>query len=138
MDRWGGDRLIAEVERLGARGLPYGDLHAELTGRIRRAFPVDAACWHGLDPDTRLLTTANPLELLAAGFITAETEAQAAGAVVASGTSARTSTRSQAWLVGARRSRSSARPHAGVRSAARGTSSSSRPSEHRTRCGPRW
>jgi DNA-binding CsgD family transcriptional regulator len=84
MDRWGGDRLIAEVERLGARGLPYGVLHAELTARIRRAFPVDAACWHGLDPDTRLLTTANPLELLSAGFITPETEALAAGAVVAS------------------------------------------------------
>ncbi len=84
MDRWGGDRLIAEVERLGARGLPYGILHAELTARIRRAFPVDAACWHGLDPDTRLLTTANPMELLSAGFITPETEAMAAGAVVAS------------------------------------------------------
>ena len=84
MDRWGGDRLIAEVERLGARGLPYGVLHAELTARIRRAFPVDAACWHGLDPHTRLLTTANPLELLSAGFLTPETEAKAAAAVVAS------------------------------------------------------
>src|SRR3954452_9477721 len=84
MDRWDGDRLIAEVERLGARGLPYGVLHAELTARIRRAFPVDAACWHGLDPDTLLLTTANPLELLSGGFLPPETEAAAAGAVVAS------------------------------------------------------
>ncbi|HEY5186750.1 MAG TPA: helix-turn-helix transcriptional regulator [Actinomycetes bacterium] len=84
MDRWGGDRLIAEVERLGARGLPYGELHEELSARIRRAFPFDAACWHGLDPETRLLTTANPVELLRAGFLTAETESMAAGAVVTS------------------------------------------------------
>lgn len=84
MTRWGGDRLIAEVERLGARGLPYGDLHAELNARLRRALPFDAACWHGLDPDTRLLTTANPIELLAAGYLTPETEAMAAAAVVAS------------------------------------------------------
>jgi DNA-binding CsgD family transcriptional regulator len=84
MDRWGGDQLVSEVERLGARGLPYGVLHAELNARIRRAFAVDAACWHGLDPDTRLLTTANPMELLAAGFLTPETEAMAAGAVVTS------------------------------------------------------
>ena len=81
---WTADRLIAEVERLGARGLPYGVLHAELTARIRRAFPVDAACWHGLDPDTRLLTTANPMELLSGGFLTSETEPLAAVAVVAS------------------------------------------------------
>lgn len=84
MERWGGDRLVAEVEHLGTRGLPYGALHAELTARIRRAFAVDAACWHGLDPDTRLLTTANPVELMSAGFLTPETEAMAAGAVVAS------------------------------------------------------
>lgn len=84
MEAWAADRLVAEVERLGARGLPYGELHAELTARIRRAFPVDAACWHGLDPDTRLLTTANPLELMEGGFLTPETEAAAAGAVVAS------------------------------------------------------
>ncbi|HYN75923.1 MAG TPA: helix-turn-helix transcriptional regulator [Candidatus Limnocylindria bacterium] len=84
MERWSGDRLVAEVERVGARGLPYGELHAELAARIRRALPVDAFCWHGLDPDTRLLTTANPVELMTGGFLTAETEAMAAGAVVTS------------------------------------------------------
>lgn len=41
MDRWGGDQLLSEMERLGARGLPYGVLHAELNAQIRRAFPVD-------------------------------------------------------------------------------------------------
>ena len=75
MERWDADRLYADVERVGARGLPYAELHAELTARIRRVFPVDAACWHGLDPDTRLLTTANPVELMTAGFLTPETEA---------------------------------------------------------------
>ena len=139
MDRWGGDRLIAEVERLGARGLPYGVLHAELTARIRRAFPVDAACWHGLDPHTRLLTTANPLELLSAGFLTPETEAKAAAAVVAS-EYVREDVNTFASLAGRRSpvailsEATRGRPE----SAARGTSSTSRPSAHRTRCGLRW
>ncbi|HEY5247714.1 MAG TPA: hypothetical protein VIJ15_04565, partial [Dermatophilaceae bacterium] len=84
MEAWSGDRLVAEVERLGARGLPYGQLHEELSARIRRVLPVDAFCWHGLDPETRLLTTANPVELMRAGFLTPETEAMAAGAVVTS------------------------------------------------------
>ncbi len=84
MESWSGDRLVAEVERLGARGLPYGELHAELAARIRRVLSVDAFCWHGLDPDTRLLTTANPVELMTGGFLTQETEAQAANAVVTS------------------------------------------------------
>jgi DNA-binding CsgD family transcriptional regulator len=84
MERWDTDRLVGDVERLGARGLPYAELHEELAARIRRTFPVDAACWHGLDPDTRLLTTANPVELMTAGFLTPETEAMAAGAVVSS------------------------------------------------------
>ena len=73
MEKWSGDHLVAEVERLGARGLPYGELHAELAARMRRALPVDAFCWHGLDPDTRLLTTANPVELMTGGFLTPET-----------------------------------------------------------------
>ena len=84
MERWDTDRLASDVERLGARGLPYADLHEELAARIRRVLPVDAACWHGLDPDTRLLTTANPVELMTAGFLSPETEAMAAGAVVSS------------------------------------------------------
>ena len=84
VELWTGDRLVAEVERLGARGLPYGQLHEELAARIRRVLPVDAFCWHGLDPQTRLLTTANPVELLRAGCLTAQTEAMAAGAVVTS------------------------------------------------------
>jgi hypothetical protein len=45
---------------------------------------IDAACWHGLDPDNVLLTTANPVELLANGFLTHDTEAMAARSVLAS------------------------------------------------------
>ena len=84
MSRWDPQRLAADIERVGARGLPYGELHTELAARIRHVMPVDAFCWHGLDPDTRLLTTANPVELMTGGFLTPETEAMAAGAVVTS------------------------------------------------------
>lgn len=84
VEPWTADRLIDEVERLGSRGLAYGELHAAIGERLRRAFPVDAMCWHGLDPDTKLLTTANPVELMAGGFLTPETEASAASAVVTS------------------------------------------------------
>ena len=84
MSRWDPQRLAADIERVGARGLPYGKLHTELAARIRQVIAVDAFCWHGLDPDTRLLTTANPVELMTGGFLTPETEATAAGAVVTS------------------------------------------------------
>lgn len=84
VSRWDPLRLAADIERVGARGLPYGELHAELAARIRHVIRVDAFCWHGLDPDTRLLTTANPVELMTGGFLTLETEAMAAGAVVTS------------------------------------------------------
>ena len=77
-------RLVSEVERLGTLALPYAELHREITDRVRQVMPVDAACWHGLDPDTVLLTTADPVELLANGFLTPETEMVAAGSVLAS------------------------------------------------------
>jgi hypothetical protein len=72
------------LERLGARALPYAELHAEITERLRKVMRIDAACWHGLDPANLLLTTANPFELLNNGFLTPETEMVAAGAVLAS------------------------------------------------------
>src|SRR5262245_42558513 len=46
--------------------------------------PVDAMCWHGLDPHSGLLTTANPEELLGGNFLTPDGEAGAARAVVTS------------------------------------------------------
>lgn len=77
-------QLVAEVERLGVRALPYAELHSEITDRLRTVTKVDAACWHGIDPDNVLMTTANPVELFANGFMTAENEMVGAGAVLAS------------------------------------------------------
>ena len=68
----GAGQLVAEVQRLGARALPYAELHSEITDRLRTVMKIDAACWHGLDPDNVLLTTANPVELFANGFMTAD------------------------------------------------------------------
>jgi hypothetical protein len=76
--------LVAEVERLGTRALPYAELHREITDRLRQVLRIDAACWHGLDPDNRLPTTANPVELLANGFLTPQTEMAVARSVLAS------------------------------------------------------
>jgi DNA-binding CsgD family transcriptional regulator len=77
-------RLVAEVERLGLQALPYAELHSEITDRLRTVMKIDAACWHGLDPANVLMTTANPVELFANGFMTAENEMVGAGAVLAS------------------------------------------------------
>lgn len=84
MAQWDADRLVAEVHRLGRRGLPRDEYFSELGARLRRTIPIDAACWHGLDPHTLLLTSANPVELIEHGFITEETEPLAAGSVLAS------------------------------------------------------
>ena len=84
MAGWDTDRLVAEVERLALRGLPPDQLHSELASRIRRVVRVEAACWHGLDPHTKLLTTADPVELLQQGYLAPETEADAARVVLSS------------------------------------------------------
>ncbi len=76
--------LIADVDRLATRALSYAELHQEITDRLRRVMAIDAACWHGIDPSNQLMTTANPVELLANGFMTAETEPIAAAAVLSS------------------------------------------------------
>ncbi|HVL94698.1 MAG TPA: helix-turn-helix transcriptional regulator [Solirubrobacteraceae bacterium] len=82
--RWDANRLVAEVHVLAGRALPREEYHRELAARLRRAFDFDAACWHALDPETLLLTTAHPEELLAGGFMTPETEADVARTVLAS------------------------------------------------------
>src|SRR5687768_943596 len=84
MAEWNADRLVAEVERLALRGLPRDQLHSELASRIRRTVRVDAACWHGLDPHTLLMTTADPVELLQQGYLTPENEPDAGRVVLAS------------------------------------------------------
>lgn len=81
---WDSDRLIAEVGRLAQLGLERDEYNRRLSERLRRAMPFDAACWHALDPETRLLTTVNPEELHQFGFLDAETEPHAARVFVAS------------------------------------------------------
>lgn len=81
---WDGDRLIAEVQRLAARALPRDEYHRELSARLRRSFDFDASCWHALDPRTLLMTSAHPEELLQKGFMSPESEPEAARVVLAS------------------------------------------------------
>src|SRR3954467_2786410 len=74
---WSPQRLIDEVELLGARGLPRREFFAELAPRLRHVVDNDASCWHTLDPHTRLMTSDSPDELIERGVF-APHEAQAA------------------------------------------------------------
>ncbi len=76
--RWSVDRLQQEVVELGGRGLPRNQFFAELAPRLRRLVDNDASCWHTLDPQTRLLTSDDPAELIEREIYTAQT-APAAG-----------------------------------------------------------
>ncbi len=75
--RWQIDQLIDDVSELGRRGLPREQYYGELAARLRRAIDSDATCWHTLDPQTRLMTSDAPHELISEGVFTLE---QAAGA----------------------------------------------------------
>ena len=70
--RWSVERLQREIAVLGARGLPRNDYFVELAPRLRRVIESDASCWHTLDPQTRLLTSDDPTELIERGVFTAE------------------------------------------------------------------
>src|SRR6059058_4972194 len=76
--RWTPERLIDEVDLLGARGLPRKEFFAELAPRLRNVIDNDASCWHTLDPHTRLMTSDSPDELIERGVF-APDEAPAAG-----------------------------------------------------------
>jgi DNA-binding CsgD family transcriptional regulator len=82
--KWGVDRLVEEVARLGARGLPREEYYAEVTARLRRVFPSAAACWHTMDPHTRLLTSDSPSELITRGVLTPDDAAAAGQGIIAS------------------------------------------------------
>jgi DNA-binding CsgD family transcriptional regulator len=84
MGAWDGDRLVADVRRLSLRGMRRDEFHHELAARIRRVIPIDATCWHGLDPRTLMMTTADPVELMAGGFLTLASEHVAIDAVLSS------------------------------------------------------
>ena len=76
--RWQAGRLAEDIARVGTRALPREDYFRELTARLRRAFDCDAACWHTLDPETRLMTSDFSADLIESGVYTPES-AQAAG-----------------------------------------------------------
>ena len=78
---WSPERLVDEIDLLGARGLSRKEFFAELSPRLRKVIDNDASCWHTLDPHTRLLTSDAPEELIARGVFTPE-EAVAAGEAI--------------------------------------------------------
>jgi DNA-binding CsgD family transcriptional regulator len=82
--RWPIDRLAREVALLGDRGLPREEYYRELAARLRRTVDFDAACWHTLDPQTGLMTSDAPHELIENGFMTLEAAPAAGGLLVAS------------------------------------------------------
>ena len=82
--RWQLDRLVADVALLGSRGLPREEYFAEVSARLRRVVPNVAACWHTLDPQTRLMTSDAPHELISSGVFTPETATAAGALLVAS------------------------------------------------------
>ena len=82
--KWATDRLVDDVARLGARGLPREEYYAEVTARLRRVVPSAAACWHTVDPGTRVLTSDSPAELISRGILTEESATEAGQGIVAS------------------------------------------------------
>ena len=81
---WAVDRLVEDVARLGVRGLPREEYYDEVTVRLRRIVPSAAACWHTIDPQTQLLTSESPHELVSRGVFTADTVTAAGADIVAS------------------------------------------------------
>ena len=82
--RWQLDRLAEDVALLSSRGLPREEYYAEVAARLRRVVPSAAACWHTLDPHTRLMTSDAPHELIGSGIYTAKTVMAAGALLVAS------------------------------------------------------
>ncbi len=82
--QWSPERLRDEVLDLGARALPREQFFAELGPRLRRVIANDASCWHTLDPQTRLLTSDAPTELIEHGIYTVETAPMAGEMIVRS------------------------------------------------------
>src|SRR6185437_12431203 len=81
---WSVERLKGEIAVLGSRGLSREEYFAELAPRLRRVVASDASCWHTLDPQTRLLTSDEPRELVEAGIYTPDTVAAAGEVLVRS------------------------------------------------------
>ena len=82
--RWQIDQLVGDVAAIGRRGLPREQYFDEIAARLRRVIDCDATCWHTLDPQTRLMTSDAPRELISEGVFTAESASDAGARVVAS------------------------------------------------------
>ncbi len=82
--QWPPDRLQREISVLAGRGLSRDAFFAELGPRLRRTVANDASCWHTLDPETRLLTSDAPHELVTRGVLAAEDTAAAGELLVRS------------------------------------------------------
>ncbi len=82
--RWSVERLKSEIAVLGTRGLSREEYFAELAQRLRHTIDSDATCWHTLDPQTRLLTSDEPRELVEAGIYTPDTVVAAGEVLVRS------------------------------------------------------
>jgi DNA-binding NarL/FixJ family response regulator len=82
--RWPLERLVQEVALLGRKGLSRDEYFSEVAGRLRRVVNSDATCWHTLDPQTGLITSDAPDELISAGIYTRETAAAAGATLIAS------------------------------------------------------
>jgi DNA-binding CsgD family transcriptional regulator len=82
--RWSLDRLVNEIDVLAARGLPPRQFFREAGHRLRRVIDYEAACWHTLDPETRLMTGDAPEELVDRGVFTPDTALVAGAGIVAS------------------------------------------------------
>lgn len=78
---WSVERLVDEIDLLGAQGLPRKEFFAEVAPRLRNVIDNDASCWHTLDPHTRLMTSDSPDELIERGVF-APDEVQAAGELI--------------------------------------------------------
>jgi DNA-binding CsgD family transcriptional regulator len=81
---WPVDRLADELAVLGARGLARDDYFREVAARLRRVVGSDATCWHTLDPQTQLITSDAPEELISSGVYTEQTAPVAGAGIIAS------------------------------------------------------
>ena len=82
--RWPVDRLVHELDVLAGRGLPRAEFFREVAGRLRRVVEADATCWHTLDPETLVMTSDAPEELIEQGVFTPEGAVAAGAGIVAS------------------------------------------------------
>jgi DNA-binding CsgD family transcriptional regulator len=76
------DWLADELAVLGRRAPPREQYYREVGARLRRVIDCDALCWHTLDPETLLMTSDAPEELISSGILTVDTAPAAGEALV--------------------------------------------------------